>query len=402
MKLNNNDLAQNKLKKYNQEHILKQIEDMGKIQREQILNKISVIDFDELDKLYKSTKNISPVQDIKITPIDYIDKAKISKEDKEKYCDIGKKIIQNDEYAVVTMAGGQGTRLGFNKPKGAFKLDIGENGKYIFELLTETLLKSKSLYGVCPYWYIMTSNQNNSQTVEFFEEHNYFGYDRQKVRFFKQGELPLLTEDGKLVIENDDIKMGANGNGGVYQSLVKEKMIDDMKSKNIKWVYICGVDNIMVKPIDPLFIGLTINKNMPVGAKSIDKAYPEEKIGVFCRKDGKPGVVEYTELSEEMRYKCDSDGELIYKEGTFVSFLFRLDSIEKVAKQNLEYHLAKKNGLYKFETFTFDAFKYFDDMLIMRVERDEEFAPIKNKEGVDSPQSAKEIYERNLLKNGAN
>ena len=248
----------------------------------------------------------------------------------------------------------------------------------------------------------MTSKQNNDETIEFFEEHNYFGYKKDKVKFFKQGELPLLTQDGKLVIENNNVKMAANGNGGVYKSLVKEKMIDDMKSKNIKWVYICGVDNIMVKPIDPLFIGLTISKHMLLASKSIEKAYPEEKIGVFCRKNGRPSVVEYTELSENMRYKRNDDGTLTYKEGTFVSFLFSVEALEKIAKQDLEYHLAIKNGLYKFETFTFDAFKFFDDMLIMKVERDEEFAPIKNKEGIDSPETAKEIYERNLLKNGRN
>lgn len=275
-------------------------------------------------------------------------------------------------------------------------MNIGESGKYIFEILTEILKKSKELYGVLPYWYIMTSRQNYEQTVDFFTEHDFFGYDKEKIQFFKQGELPLLTPEGKLILEENKIKMASNGNGGVYRALKNEKIIDDMKSKGIKWVYIFGVDNIMAKPIDTLFLGLTINKNLSVAGKSIDKAYPEEKVGVFCKKNGVPGVIEYTELPEQMRYEKDENGELVYKEAPFINFLLSIDAIEKVANKDLEYHLAIKNNAYKFETFVFDIFQFFKDVLIMRVERNEEFAPIKNKEGVDSPETAIQIYKKAL------
>lgn len=183
---------------------------------------------------------------------------------------------------------------------------------------------------------------------------------------------------------------------GVYQAMKDQGIIDDMKAKKIKWVYICGVDNIMVNPIDPLFIGLTISKNMKVASKSIVKAYPEERVGVFCKKNGKPSTIEYIDMSEEMREKRLSDGELEYGEGNFVSHLLSLEAIQIIAKNDLKYHVAIKNDLCKFETFIFDGFEFLDDMLVMRVNRDEEFAPIKNKEGKDSPESAKEIYERNL------
>lgn len=183
---------------------------------------------------------------------------------------------------------------------------------------------------------------------------------------------------------------------GVYKAMKDRGIIDDMKAKKIKWVYICGVDNIMVNPIDSLFIGLTISKNMKVASKSIVKAYPEEKVGVFCKKNGKPSTIEYIDMSEEMREKRLNDGELEYGEGNFISHLLSLEAIEIIANNDLKYHVAIKNGLYKFETFIFDGFEFLDDMLVMRVDRDEEFAPIKNKEGKDSPESAKEIYERNL------
>ena len=152
-----------------------------------------------------------------------------------------------------------------------------------------------------------------------------------------------------------------------------------MKNKNIKWVYISGVDNIMVRPIDPLFIGLTVINKNEIASKSISKAYPEEKLGAFCKRNGKPGIIEYIELTDEMINLRNSSGELVFGEGNFVSHLLSIEAIKK--------------NLCKFERFVFDGFKLFDDMLIMRVNRDEEFAPIKNKEGVDSPESAKKIYE---------
>lgn len=389
-----------KLKTYNQEQIIKEIEEMDNTEQEQIIKQINEIDFEEVEKLYNLTKKEQTVKSGKIEPINYIDLEKISKEEKESSKKLGEQIIKNNQYAVVTMAGGQGTRLGCKGPKGTYKLDIGEKGKYIFEIITENLKKSKEMYGILPYWYIMTSKQNYDETVSFLEKHNFFGYEKEKIKFFKQGELPMLTEDGKMIIENNKIKTGSNGNGGTYAAMKEQNIIDDMKSKNVKWVYICGVDNIMVNPIDPIFIGETILNNMQIASKSVAKAYPEEKVGVFCKRNNKPSTVEYIELSEEMRNKRDNNGELVYGEANIISHLLSIDAIEKITNYKLQYHIAKKNGLYKFETFIFDAFEHFDDMLVMRVKREDEFAPIKNKEGVDSPETAKEIYERKMEKDG--
>ena len=389
-----------KLKTYNQEQIIKEIEEMDNTEQEQIIKQINEIDFEEVEKLYNLTKKEQTVKSGKIEPINYIDLEKISKEEKESSKKLGEQIIKRNQYAVVTMAGGQGTRLGCKGPKGTYKLDIGEKGKYIFEIITENLKKSKEMYGILPYWYIMTSKQNYDDTVSFLEKHNFFGYEKEKIKFFKQGELPMLTEDGKMIIENNKIKTGSNGNGGTYAAMKEQNIIDDMKSKNVKWVYICGVDNIMVNPIDPIFIGETIHNNMQIASKSVAKAYPEEKVGVFCKRNNKPSTVEYIELSEEMRNKRDNNGELVYGEANIISHLLNIEAIEKITNYKLQYHIAKKNGLYKFETFIFDAFEHFDDMLVMRVKREDEFAPIKNKEGVDSPETAKEIYERKMEKDG--
>ena len=389
-----------KLKKHNQDKIIIEVEKMDNQYQEKIIKQINAIDFEEVEKLYNLTKQDLVVKNGNIEPINYIDLEKISKEEKENSKKIGEKIIKDNQYAVVTMAGGQGTRLGWKGPKGTYKLNIGERGKYIFEIITENLKKSKKIYGILPYWYIMTSKQNYDETVSFLEENDFFGYEKEKVGFFEQGELPMLTEEGKILIENDKIKTGSNGNGGVYLAMKEQNIIDDMKSKNVKWVYICGVDNIMVNPIDPIFIGETILNNMQIASKSVAKAYPEEKVGVFCKRDNKPSTVEYIELSEEMRNKRDNNGELVYGEANIISHLLNIEALEKITNYKLQYHIAKKNGLYKFETFIFDAFEYFDDMLVMRVKREDEFAPIKNKEGVDSPETAKEIYERKMERDG--
>lgn len=351
------------------------------------------INLEKVKKLYDYIKSNKADEDAVVTPIGFIDKDKL--DNKQEYEAIGAEVFKNDQFAVVTMAGGQGTRLGFDGPKGTYKLDIGNDGKYIFQILTENLFKAKELYGTLPYWYIMTSEDNDSDTQKFFKEHNYFDYEEDKIKFFKQGVLPLLTPEGETVEEDGKIITAADGNGGIYSSLKNSGMLDDMKSHDVKWVYTCGVDNIMVNPIDSLFLGLTISKNVQIASKSIVKSCPEEKVGVFCRKNGKPSVVEYIELTDEMRNLRSDDGELVYGEGTFMNNLYTIDAMDKIADLELPYHIAVKRGLYKFETFIFDAFPYFDDMLIFRVNRNEEFAPIKNKEGVDSPETAIKIYLEN-------
>ena len=396
------------LKKYKQDDILKILEKIDGNKKATLIKQINELDFERMSKLYNKAIENNKIN-TKIEPIGFIDKSKFSEEEKERISNIGKQIINKNQYAVVTMAGGQGTRLGFDGPKGTYKLDVGENGKYIFEILLDTIKKENEKLGSEVYWYIMTSEENNDDTIKFFKDHNYFGYNKEKIKFFKQATLPLMSLDGKILLNNDyNIKEASDGNGGVFKALEKEGMLDHMKKHGIKWVYICGVDNIMVRPVDSLFLGLAIEKNVKCAAKSIVKSYPEEKVGAFCRKDGKPGVVEYMEMTKEMVYGKNDDGELLYGESHIVSNMFSVEALELIAKQDLEYHFAvKKNSYidengneikpsepnsYKFEAFVFDAFQFFDHMLIMRVNRDEEFAPIKNAEGIDSPMSAKQIY----------
>ena len=398
----------------NQTKVLELLKNVTEEQRKQIVKELLKVDFNQVKRLYINKDKKNKKEDI-IEPIKYVDKNKLNSKQKSELEKLGEKVLRQNQYAVVTIAGGQGTRLGWKGPKGTFKLDVGKDGKYIFEILAETLKKTTSKYGKEVYWYIMTSIDNNNETVKFFEEHNYFGYNKEKVKFFIQNILPLTDFDGNILFDKDlKVKEASDGNGGVFEALKKSKMLDDMKLHNIKWVYVCGVDNIMANMIDEILLGLAIKNNVPSASKSVKKAYPEEKVGIFCKKNGKPAIIEYIDMDEKMIYAEDEQGELLYGESNIVGHLFNIESLEKMTNYNFDYHCAKKKNsyidenlqevipeetnTYKYEAFIFDGFEYLEDMVILRVNREEEFAPIKNQKGVDSPETAKQIYEKYFSK----
>ena len=398
----------------NQTKVLELLKNVTEEQRKQLVKELLKVDFNQVKRLYINKDKKNKKEDI-IEPIKYVDKNKLNSKQKSELEKLGEKVLRQNQYAVVTMAGGQGTRLGWKGPKGTFKLDVGKDGKYIFEILAETLKKTTSKYGKEVYWYIMTSIDNNNETVKFFEEHNYFGYNKEKVKFFIQNILPLTDFDGNILFDKDlKVKEASDGNGGVFEALKKSKMLDDMKLHNIKWVYVCGVDNIMANMVDEILLGLAIKNNVPSASKSVKKAYPEEKVGIFCKKNGKPAIIEYIDMDEKMIYAEDEQGELLYGESNIVGHLFNIESLEKMTNYNFDYHCAKKKNsyidenlqeviteepnTYKYEAFIFDGFEYLEDMVILRVNREEEFAPIKNQKGVDSPETAKQIYEKYFSK----
>ena len=301
-----------------------------------------------------------------------------------------------------------GTRLGHTGPKGTYDIGLPSH-KSIFEILTDTMKMYKEKYNIAIPWYIMTSVENNKETVDFFEEKNYFGYGKENIKFFIQGQISMIDENGKILVNTDgQVKSASNGHGGVFDSIINQGIMQDMKEKGVKWIFICGVDNILVKPVDELLLGITIDKKYLSGAKSIIKGYPEERVGIFCKKNGRPSVLEYTEISEEMTKERTASGELKYAETHIVSNLYNIDIIGKMAEKELPYHIAHKKAdyinekgeqvkanepnAYKFEKFLFDAFEILDNIALLRVKREDEFAPIKNAEGKDSPETAVKLY----------
>ena len=410
----NTDLEEVKatLKKYGQEHLLNHYETLDDAHKQKLLDEIKSIDFELINSLYQNAEKTQDNEGEVITPIDYLDKYKLN--DQYKYYEnLGKKAIKEGKLAVVTMAGGQGTRLGHNGPKGTY--DIGlDSHKSLFELLCDGIKEEAKKYDVTIPWFIMTSRENNKETVDFFEKHKYFGYQKDKnLFFFIQGELPMVDTEGKILIGEDGlIKLAADGHGGIYESLVKTGMTKKMREMGVEWVFIGGVDNCLVKMVDPVLMGVAIDKNVTVACKSVVKANPQEKVGVFCKRNGKPNVIEYTEITDEMAEARDEDGELLYGESHILCNLFSVGAIERMGAEPLPYHVAFKKAsyldkdgkivkpdspnAYKFEAFLFDAFGEVDEMAVLRVKREEEFAPVKNADsaGVDCPKTAKELYEK--------
>ena len=397
------------LEQYNQTHLLSQYKKLDDEKKEYLLNQIINIDFEQLNKLYENTKKEIESGEDRIEPISYIEKEKLS--DYEKYMKIGEEEIKKGKLAVVTMAGGQGTRLGHDGPKGTYILNIKPRPKSLFEILCDNLKEAKNKYNVNIPWYIMTSKENNKQTVEFFEENNYFDYPKDAIKFFVQGELPMIDTDGKVLLtEEGIIKEAADGHGGIFEAMFKNNVVEDMKKRNIEWIFIGPIDNPLAKMVDEVLIGLAKENKVLEAGKSLVKANPSEKVGVFCKKNSKPSVVEYTEITEEMANEVDENNNLVYGESHINCNMFNIKGLEIIGNQKLPYHSAFKKATYldedgniikpeepnayKFESFIFDAFNKLDDMLILRVKREEEFAPVKNKEGTDSADTAIELYNK--------
>ena len=305
--MNDIEKAKEILNQYNQCHVASLFDKIDKAKQEELAKQVLNIDFHKIVELYDNTKKEIEIKDKEIKPIEYLDKEKMSKEEKEKFDNLGIDVIKKGQYAVVTMAGGQGTRLGHTGPKGTFKLDVYGKGKYLFEILAENLKEANKTYMVTIPWYIMTSRENNKMTRDFLEKNNYFGYDKNAVTIFIQGELPLVDVNGKFLISKEmKIKEASDGNGGTYASLRSSGALANMKERGIKWVFIGSVDNALLKMVDTTLLGMAIDKGYEIASKSVVKANPKERVGVFCKMNNHPKVIEYTELPEKMAEEIEN------------------------------------------------------------------------------------------------
>ena len=328
-----------------------------------------------------------------------------------KFTDIGLQAIRGGKVGAVLLAGGQGSRLGFDHPKGMFNIGV-ERELYIFECLINNLLEVTRQADAWIPLFIMTSVDNNKETQEFFEQHNYFGYSSENVWFFIQEQLPTVDTDGKLMLSgNGTISTAPNGNGGWYASMAKTGMLKIVQEAKIEWLNVFAVDNVLQRIADPCFIGAVIDSGKVSGAKVVAKAAPEEKVGVLCLEDGRPSIVEYYEMTDEMLHSREADGTLSYNYGVILNYLFRVDKLNKTLSIKLPLHRAFKKikymdanneiitpeepNAYKFETLVLDMIKLQDDCLAYEVDRNKEFAPVKNKIGVDSVDTARELLKLN-------
>ena len=387
-----------------QEHILKHLNKLPLEKQVQLLAQLNTLDFSILHNIDEESSRgfFSPLRATTISEIT---------DNSNHYTSLGLKAIRAGKIGTVLLAGGQGSRLGFDHPKGMFNVGVNRE-LYIFECLINNLLEVVKQADAWVPLFIMTSVDNHDETTAFFEKHNYFGYSRDNVWFFQQEQLPTVDTDGKLMLsEVGKVSTAPNGNGGWYVSMAKTGMLKIVQNAGIEWLNVFGVDNVLQRIADPCFIGAVIDSGKVSGAKVVAKAEPNERVGVLCLEDGKPSIVEYYEMTDEMINQREADGTLSYNYGVILNYLFRVDKLNKTLSVKLPLHKAFKKikyldadgrvikpeepNAYKFETLALDMVKLQDDCLAYEVERSKEFAPVKNKEGVDSVETARELLRLN-------
>lgn len=401
------ETAENCLAEYGQTHILDYYNELSEDEKKRLLAQIELIDFSVLNSL--SDKSVSAKRGY-FEPLGAVTVDEIEK-NREKYTEAGLSAIKAGKAAAVLLAGGQGTRLGFDKPKGMFNIGVNRD-LYIFECIINNLMDVVRMSGAWIPLYIMTSEKNYNDTVSFFEEKNYFGYNNDCVNFFIQDMAPSVDYDGKILMESrSSVSMSPNGNGGWFSSMVRAGLLDHVRSRGIEWINVFAVDNVLQRIADPAFLGAVLLSGCESGGKVVSKADPDEKVGVLCLEDGRPSIVEYYEMTEEMRTRRDPDGRLSYNYGVILNYLFNVDKLEQTVNKKMPIHVVEKkipymnengdlispdepNG-YKFETLVLDMVHMQNSCLSYEVVRNREFAPIKNPDGIDSVESARALLTEN-------
>ena len=382
-----------------------ELDDAGK---KNLLDAIENIDWSFEDALANPVDMSG--KDREISPIDGLRRADIEKREAE-FEAAGIEAIKAGKVAAVLLAGGMGTRLGVDGPKGAYDIGITKP-LYIFEQQMRNLMEVTEKCGVTVPLYIMTSDKNHEQTTSFWKEHGYFGYPETEVKFFKQDMAPAVDYNGKIILERKDMPaLSPNGNGGWFSSLKRAGLCEDLHARGVEWLNIYAVDNVLQRIADPVFVGASILTGVNCGAKAICKTEPLEKVGVLCKDGDLPDIIEYYELTNEMANMRDENGNLVYCFGVIMNYLFRLSRLEEIADKKIPVHIVEKkieclcedgvtrkpekeNGK-KFETLAVDLIKPMGSVLPFEVVREKEFAPIKNKTGVDSVESARELLKGN-------
>lgn len=397
---------QEQLRKYNQEHLLKYVDELSQCMRKQLFSQLEGIDWSFLDSLDKNSVQTGDIQPIDALTLNEIEQKRMD------YQKIGLESIRSGKLCLLLLAGGQGSRLGYDRPKGCFNMGINRELP-IFQLLIEHVLDIVKLADVWMHMYIMTSDSNHADTVHFFETHDFFGYDPSYIHFFIQEMNPVTDIQGRILMTSkSDIAMSPNGNGGWFRSMERAGLLNPIFESEIEWINVFSVDNVLQRIADPVFLGATIDSGKMCGAKVVRKAGPDEKVGAICMENGKPHIIEYYELSKEMKNQRNADGTLAYGFGVSLNYLFPISRLKETLNVHMPLHVVKKkvpymdetgilvnptepNGL-KYETLALDLIHEMDDCLVFEIDRRREFAPVKNKTGIDSIDTARAL----LIENG--
>ncbi|MBN1351829.1 UDPGP type 1 family protein [candidate division KSB1 bacterium] len=396
----------------NQGHVFRFWNELTGESRKRLLDQLNAFDFKQIAELtnrYIGSKTSNPLKR-QLEPVRIIPPISAASDRKrfEQIRKLGEKAIMDNNVAALVVAGGQGTRLGFDGPKGMFPAGC-VTGKSLFQLFAERINATEKKYNSTIPWYILTSQQNDAETRAFFKDNQYFNLNPAHIRFFRQGVMPGLTPYGKLILDaKDHISVNPDGHGGSLLALRKSGALADCRNRGIKWLFYFQIDNVLVKICDPLFLGYHIQRDAEMSVKVVTKRDPYEKVGVIGVVDGKVKVIEYSDLSVEEMEACNPNGRLKYNGGNIALHIINVDFIESLVSDGvkLPFHKAFKkiptiddagnpvesedsNG-YKFEMFIFDALPAAREVVVMEVLREEEFSPIKNATGFDSPETARQ------------
>lgn len=402
----NLETAKAYLQKHNQSQLLQYYEELSAEEQLRLLKQIEYTNFNIVKNIEISQSGSG---NGKITPPANTVSIEEAARRRIQFETVGLNMLAEGKVGAVLLAGGQGSRLGYDGPKGTFNIGVTRELS-IFEQIMRNVSDVTSQTGRAFPLFIMTSTVNDAATRSFFKEHSYFGYPRDEIHFFIQDVAPACDYDGKVFLDDKGrISLMPNGNGGWYSSLVNNGLGRILERDNIEWLNVFGVDNVLQRICDPAFIGATILKRCRCGAKVVKKTSPDEKVGVLCTQDGKPSIVEYFEMPEDLKNKTKK-GELVYRYGVILNYLFNVHDLNLTLSGKLPYHLADKaiahmeNGVrvtpskpcgYKFETLVVDMVRLMGSCLAYEVEREREFAPVKNATGTDSVDTARELLRKN-------
>lgn len=400
---------------FGQEHLLEFAGELDEQQQNQLLAEINAIDFAEIKNLIekyvttdyqaKVPENINPAPYFSIAPEN--DAQKLLYEQAENK---GRELLSQGKVSALTVAGGQGSRLGFDGPKGSYPVTPVKN-KTLFCYFAESLLRAGEKFGYPIRWYIMTSTVNDQQTKDFFKENDFFGMDPELVTFFSQGTMPAISYEGKILLKTkSSLALAPDGHGGTLLALRNSGALDEMKSLGIEHISYFQVDNPLVSVVNPLFVGLHDLEEAEISALALIKTGPFEKLGNFCLVDGALEIIEYSDMPDDLAEARDPDGRLTFRAGSPAIHVIKRDFVERLTeggKLHLPWHRADKKVPYvnssgeevspdsanavKLETFIFDAIPMAGKTMILEGKREEEFAPVKNKTGVDSAESCREM-----------
>lgn len=400
--------AREKLERYGQQHVLRYYDALNETEKSKLLTQIDEISFEALNSagdrsIIEQKGVISPLTAMELSAIE---------PQRGHFTAIGLKALKEGKVGAVLLAGGMGTRLGAETPKGMFNLGITRE-VFIFQRLIENLLSVVRQADAQIPLYIMTSDKTHQLTVDFFAEKQYFGYPQEYITFFRQEMAPASDRQGKVLMEEKGkIATSPNGNGGWYASMHKWGVAGRAAEQGVEWLNVFAVDNVLQKIADPCFVGAVIESRCASGAKVVRKNAPDERVGALCLEDGRPSIIEYYDMTPELQAAKDDKGEPAYNFGVILNYLFRIDDLEKIWEKQLPLHVVEKkipcldengdlvqpgqpNG-YKYEQLVLDMIRELDSCLAYEVVRAQEFAPIKNMTGVDSVDSAREL----CLENG--